>query len=153
MLTKKRTITFVMLLSTICLFTLSSCAGLPKLFNPPEPYCTIEEQETSLIYKYLNPTDAKFTLMLGVAAHLDKHPENAGAVGRHLSTLRESVEDGITYAALSKYTTANFGVLVSVVLSEALQNFKSINLPLSVCDKRLVLGAIDKLLGIVEMVE
>ena len=132
---------------------LFGCAGMPKIFNPPEDYCTVEEQKTSLIYKYLNPTDARFSLMLGLAAHLDKHPENAPAIKRHLETLKESVNDGITYASLSKYATANFGVLVNVVLSEALQNFKAINLPLSVCDKRLTLGAIDKLLGIVAMVE
>ena len=140
----------VILLSTFFIF---GCQGMPKIFNPPEEYCSIEEQETSLIYKYLNPTDARFSLMLGLAAHLDKHPENAPAIKRHLETLKESVTDGITYASLSKYATANFGVLVNVVLSEALQNFKAINLPLSVCDKRLVLGAIDKLLDIVAMVE
>ena len=140
----------VILLSTFFIF---NCAGMPKIFNPPEEHCNIEEQETSLIYKYLNPTDARFSLMLGLAAHLDKHPENAPAIKRHLETLKESVTDGITYASLSKYATANFGVLVNVVLSEALQNFKAINLPLSVCDKRLTLGAIDKLLDIVAMVE
>ena len=144
---KRLTILFIIVIA------LASCAGMPKLFNPPEPYCTVEEQETSLIYKYMNPTDARFSLMLGLAAYLDRHPENAPAVERHLNTLRESVNDGITYAALSKYTTANFGVLINVVISEAMQGFKAINLPLSVCDKRLVLGAIDKLLGIVAMVE
>lgn len=141
------------LFTLFVLFILVSCAGMPKLFQPPEPYCTVEEQKTSLIYKYLNPTDARFVLVGNLAYRLHKHPDDAPAIKRHLLTLEASVKEGVTYASLEKYVTANFGVFAGIVLSEALINFKGITVPLSECDKRMTLGAIRRLLEIVEMVQ
>ena len=132
---------------------LLGCAGMPKLFQPPEPYCTVEEQETSLIYKYLNPADAKFFLVGGLSYRLHKHPEDAAAIKRNLITLEASVKEGITYASLEKYVAANFGIFTGVTLSEAFTNFKGISLPLSVCDKRMTLGAVKRLLEIVDMAQ
>jgi len=142
-----------LLLVLVAITLLFSCAGMPEFFQSPKPYCTIEEQETSLIYKYLNPADAKFILVGGLAARLNSHPEDAPAIKRHLLTLKVSVEDGVTYAALEKYVTANFGIFAGVVLAEAFTNFKGVNLPLSVCDKRMTSGAIERLLEIVDMIQ
>lgn len=141
---------FLFLLMIVFLF---GCVGMPKLFQPPEPYCTVEEQETSLIYKYLNPADAKFVLVGGLSYRLHKHPEDATAIKRNLITLEASVKEGINYSSLEKYVAANFGIFAGVTLSEAFTNFKGVNLLLSVCDKRMTLGAIKRLLEIVAMAQ
>jgi len=134
-------------------FILVSCAGMPQIFKPAKPYCTIEEQKTSLIYKYLNPADARFGLVAGLGYHLEKHPENTEAIRRHLLTLKDAVNEGITYSSLEKYVMANLKGFTGIILSEALVNFQGIDLNLSECDARMTLGAINRLLEIVALFE
>ena len=141
----------VTLIALSCILMLASCAGMPKLFNPPKPYCTIEEQKTSLIYKYLNPSDARFVLVGSLGYVLERDKTKAEPVKRHLLTLKDSVNEGITYAALEKYVMANFKSFTGIIISEALINFQGVDLALSECDQRLVLGAINRLLEIVAL--
>ena len=132
---------------------LVSCAGMPKLFEPPEPYCTETEQANSLIYAYLNPGDTDFTLILVMAVYLDKRPEEAPGVKEKHITLKTAVEKGITYDAFESKAQKKFGALKAVVLSKALKNFVGVKVPLSVCDKRLILGHIENQIEIVDMVK
>ena len=141
------------LLFVVIALTLASCAGMTKLFQPPKPYCTLEEQKTSLIYKYLNPGDARFVLVGSLGFYLERHPENIQAIKRHLLTLKTSAQEGMTYTSLGRYVTANFKGFTGVILSEALVNFNGVDLNLSVCDERLTIGAINRLLEIVAMFE
>ena len=53
------------------------CAGMPEIFKPAEPYCNEEERSQSVIYKYMNPADTDFVLLLGTAGLLDKKPDMA----------------------------------------------------------------------------
>ncbi len=131
----------------------TGCAGMPKFFTPNEPYCTEVEQVDSLIYSYINPADTKFMLMIGLAATLDKHPGMAPKIKKALLALKATVTEGITYSALLEIMKEKFGVLTLVVISEGLENFKGVNIPLKVCDKRLAIGAIDKLIGVTDTVK
>ncbi len=147
---KKRT---TVLMAMVMIFMFIGCAGMPQMFEPAKPYCTAEEQKDSLIYKYLNPGDANFTLKLGVAATLNKHPERAADIKKALLSLKAAVESGISYVAFAEQIEGDFGPLTAVILGEMLTKFKSIDIPLSVCDKRLSSGAVDNMLKIVERVK
>lgn len=141
------------LLILLAVVFLVSCMGMPKLFAPPEPYCTETEQANSLIYKYLNPGDADFALIFVMAAYLDKRPEEAQGVKNKFIQLKDSVEKGITYDAFADKAQDKFGTLKAVVLSRALKNFTGVKVPLSVCDKRLILGHIENQIEIVDMIK
>jgi len=140
----------------LCLFIslvlFAGCAGWPKLFEPVEPYCTAEEQADSIIYKNMNPGDTDFFLVLGVAAVLDDHPEYAPMLNDRFLILKNAVEQGITAETLEKLIRENFSLVMGVALNRVLTKFKGVNVPLSVCDKRLVLGHIDNQLEIVNVV-
>jgi len=139
------------LLFLVAITFLFSCASMPEFFKPPKPYCTIEEQKTSLIYKYLNPADARFVLVGSLGYVLERDKTKAEPIKRHLLTLKDSVGEGITYAALEKYVMANFKGFTGIMISEALVNFRGVDLNLSECDQRLTMGAINRLLEIVAM--
>jgi len=139
-------------LIAVC-FLFTGCVLMTKFFTPKEPYCTEAEQVDSLIYKYVNPADTKFVLMVGLAATLDKHPEMAPKIKKALLALKSTVTEGVTYSALLEIMKEKFGVLTLVVISEGLENFKGVNIPLKVCDKRLAIGAINKLISVTNMVK
>jgi len=130
----------------------AGCAGMPKLFEPAEPYCTAEEQKDSIIYKHLNPGDTDFALVLFSAGVLEKNPHLAPMIKDRLLELRAAVESGITAAALEKMVRDKFSLVMGVALGRVLEKFKGVNVPLGVCDRRLVLGHIDNQLEIVEMI-
>jgi len=132
---------------------LSGCAGMPKFFEPAEPYCTAEEQKDSLIYKYLNPGDTDFALILGTAGVLEKHPEYADKIRSGLLDVKAAVKNGITADALEKLVREKFGMVMGVALSKVLKKFKGVHVPLGVCDSRLVLGHVENQLEIVDLVK
>jgi len=142
---------FLLVLIITC-FIFTGCIGMPKLFEPVEPYCTPEEQEDSIIYKYLNPADTDFVLIIGTAVILENNPEYAPKIKRYLLDLKIAVEKGITAGAFEKLVQEKFGALMGIVLGKTLERFKKINVPLKVCDKRLILGHIDNQLEIVDAV-
>ncbi len=150
----RQTITTTLLAIVLGLtIVFTGCAGMTKLFEPPEPFCTETEQADSIIYKYLNPGDADFTLILVMAAYLDKRPEEAQDVKEKLIALKDAVEKGVTYDSFASLAHEKFGTLKAVVLSRALKNFKGVKAPVSVCDKRMIMGHIDNQIEIVDMVK
>lgn len=141
------------LMAIVMILMFFSCAGMPKLFEPAEPYCTAEEQKDSLIYKHLNPGDTDFFLILGMAAYLDKHPEKASELKEKLIILKDAVEKGITYDAFERKAQKEFGALKAVVLAKALKNFVGVKVPIKVCDKRMILGHLENQTEIVDLVK
>lgn len=142
---------FLFLLAIVMIVGLSSCVGMTELFGPPEPFCTETEQADSLIYKYLNPGDADFTLILVMGAYLEKRPEKAQEIKEKLIKLKDAVEKGTTYDSFASMAQDEFGTFKAVMLSRALKNFKGVKTPLKVCDKRLILGHIDNQIETVDM--
>lgn len=145
--------TILITMAMVMIFMFIGCAGMPKFFEPAEPYCTAEEQKESIIYRYMNPGDTDFILILGMAAYLDDQPEEAPAVSANLTRLKNAVEQGITYDSFASKAQEKFGTLKAVVLSKALENFVGVKVPLSVCDKRLILGHLENQAEIVDMIK
>lgn len=128
------------------------CTGF-QLFPEAEPLCTPEEQVDSLIYRYFDPATADFTLMVGVAAFLDKYPEKADELDLAYDVIGKAVEKGISYDALFDLAGDELGELTYFVVSKYLVRFKGIKLPLSTCDRILILGHVasqKELIGIIK---
>ena len=143
---------FLVLLAMAMLSMFISCVGMPKFFEPVEPYCTPEEQKDSIIYKHLNPADTDFVLIIGTTVALKNHPEHASKFKIGLVQLKTAVEKGIAAGAFERLVQEKFGTIMGIVLGKTLDRFKSVNMPLSVCDKRLILGHIENQLEIVDAV-
>jgi len=120
----------------------TGCAGM-SIFPPPvEPYCTPEEQESSLIYKNFDPQTADFALTLGVAAYLDKYPGRLEEIEEAYAALEKAAITGLTYDAFFVLVREKLGNLTYVVVSKFVSQFKGIKIPINECDQRLILGHI-----------
>lgn len=128
-----------------------SCAGMSLFPAPAEPYCTPEEQKDSLIYEFLDPDTADFTIALGSAAYIDKYRDNPAKHKEKLDQLikayniiKVAVEEGLTYNALFEKVQEELGTYTAIVISRFVSRFKGVNLPIKTCDKRLILGHIER---------
>jgi len=136
----------------VSLVMLMGCVGF-SLFPNAEPLCTIEEQETSIIYKLVDPRTADFTLMLGVASILDKDPSKAALIEEVLIKAKAFVESGISYKLFAEELVDLLGPMQFVVLNPLLSGFVDFAIPMGDCDKRLILGHIENQLQLVRMVK
>lgn len=142
--------TFVTIL--VSFVVLIGCAGM-SLFPNSEPLCTPEEQQTSIIYKYVDPRTADFTLLLGVASVLDKDPLKAPMIEEVLIKAKALVESGISYELFSKELVELLGPMQFVVINPLLAGFQNFSIPMNDCDKRLILGHIENQLQLVRLVQ
>lgn len=140
----------VLLVGVIFLFV--GCAGM-SLFPNKEPLCTPEEQATSIIYKYVDPATADFTLLLGVATLLDKDPTKAPLIEQILMKAQALVESGISYELFSKELVGLLGPMQFVVINPLLAGFQNFSIPIKPCDKKLMLGHIENQLQLVRLVQ
>jgi len=131
---------------------LSGCAGMSLFPNAPE-FCTPEEQVDSIIYKYLDPATTDFALMLGTASYLEKHPEGAPALIKIIDAAKTLVEGGATYNIFADELMELLGPLQFVVVSPLLDSFKGVIIPINDCDKRMILGHLNKQLKLVQMIK
>jgi len=140
---------FIVICVTI-LFT--SCAGF-TLFPNQEPLCSPEQQKESLIYKYTDPATADFVLLIGTATFLDKHPDKAGLLIDVVEKAKTIIEEGTTYNIFADTIVELLGPLQYVVVSPLLGSFKGVDIPLTDCDKSLIIGHLNKQLKLVKMVK
>ena len=133
-------------------FLLTGCAGM-SLFPNQEPFCTQEQQLTSLVYKYTDPATDDFILLLGSATFLDKHPEKVDVLIKVIEQAIEVINGGTTYNIFAEVIVDLLGPLQYVVVSPLLGSFKGVDIPLTECDKRLILGHLDKQLKLAQMVK
>ena len=144
--------TAVVILMSV-LFLITGCVGM-TLFPNAEPFCTPEEQVNSIIYKYFDPATADFTLMLGTATFLEKYPEKVYILVKAIEKAKEVLAtDGITYDVFAGELVDILGPLQYVVISPLLGNFKKIALPINDCDKRMILGHLNKQLNLTSLVK
>jgi len=134
------------------LFLLGGCAGI-SLFPNQAPFCTPDEQLTSLVYKYTDPATADFVLLLGTATFLDKHPEDVDILIKVVEEAKNVVENGTTYDIFASVIVDLLGPLQYVVVSPLLGSFKGVEIPLTECDEKLILGHLDKQLKLAQMVK
>ena len=135
------------------LFLISGCAGM-SLFPNTEPFCTPEEQVDSIIYKYFDPATADFTLMLGTATFLEKYPEKVPILIKIIENAKEVLAgEGITYDVFAEQLVDMLGPLQYVVISPLLDNFKKVTLPINDCDRRMILGHLNKQLNLTNLVK
>jgi len=127
------------------------CAGI-HIF-PKKDLCTPEEQESSLIYKAFDPQTADFTLALGTAAYLDKHKDKLPEMTKIYKKVNIALKKGLNYNLLFDLVKKEFGSYTYVVVSRFVNSFKGISLPISECDKRLILLHIEKQLELFELMK
>lgn len=139
--------TIVILIGVIFL---SGCAGF-SLFPDAKPFCTPDEQIGSVIYEYLDPATTDFVMMVGTATFLEKYPIQANALIRSINRAKALVENGVTYEVFAEELMKILGPLQYVVVSPILNTFIGIELPINECDKRMILGHLDKQLNLAEL--
>ncbi len=134
-----------LLILSFCLsFLFMGCAGWSIFPAPAVPYCTPEEQADSLIYKYLDPDTADFTIAFGTAAYVEKYPEKLPDMIKAYETIKTTVEKGLSYDGLFNLAQKELGVYTYIVVSRFVSRFQGVIMPIKVCDKRLILGHIER---------
>lgn len=148
---------FLMLIVAVTMVGCVAFAGCATIFPESEPLCTVEEQESSVVYKvlkklYSNPRSANFTLLMGTATQIQKHPETKDEIIELAKSLKTAILEGITYELFAEKALSNLGPYQYLVASEALTGFKAYKIPIkSECDVRLIFAHLDKQIKLVEM--
>ena len=131
----------LIIIAIFCLFSIG-CQGFQIFPDPPKPYCTEEEQKDSLIYKNFNPDTADFFIAAVSAGYIDKYEDKLPYLIEAYDVIEQAVKDGLSYNGLFTLAKDELGKYTFVVISRYVNQFKGINIPISVCDKRLILGHI-----------